>query len=307
MRLASRPATIRSGELEGRGISAGLKCLAVLGVALSRNDHATRDDPFRSNQGRTIGRGLRECSCSDAPSGTTGSLKCVTLSEPDRRNDRLEFASAASCDSTVNAVAGRSSRTDLAPGARARGQRRHPRHPVLGVKVILVGREDVIRRELDTHDSYDRSLIQTSTPASRSPWRTAPPRRCAPRRTAPFASPPGWFATESPTALSPPATPARSWPPPRWCRASSPASTGPALASVFPTLKGTPAVMVDVGANVDCDAEDAGAVRRHGRDLLARDLPHANPRVGLLSIGEEEHKGNDLTRAATPLLKDRRI
>ena len=28
-----------------------------------------------------------------------------------------------------------------------------------------------------------------------------------------------------------------------------------------------------------------------------------SPRVGLLSIGEEEHKGNDLTRAATPLLK----
>ena len=29
----------------------------------------------------------------------------------------------------------------------------------------------------------------------------------------------------------------------------------------------------------------------------------ASPRVGLLSIGEEEHKGNELTRAATPLLK----
>ena len=77
----------------------------------------------------------------------------------------------------------------------------------------------------------------------------------------------------------------------------------PALASVFPSLTGTTVVVVDVGANVDCDAEDAGAVRRHGRYLFSCDLQHPEARVGLLSIGEEEHKGNDLTRAATPLLK----
>jgi glycerol-3-phosphate acyltransferase PlsX len=40
-------------------------------------------------------------------------------------------------------------------------------------------------------------------------------------------------------------------------------------------------------------------------DVYSRVIFHIpSPRVGLLSIGEEEHKGNDLTRAATPLLKD---
>jgi phosphate acyltransferase len=77
----------------------------------------------------------------------------------------------------------------------------------------------------------------------------------------------------------------------------------PALASVFPTLKGTPAVMVDVGANVDCDPKMLSQFAVMG-DIYSRVIFHTrNPQVGLLSIGEEEHKGNDLTRAATPLLK----
>ena len=43
----------------------------------------------------------------------------------------------------------------------------------------------------------------------------------------------------------------------------------PALSGVFPTHKGTPVVVVDVGANVDCEPRDAAAVRAHGRDLFA--------------------------------------
>ncbi|MCC7176699.1 MAG: phosphate acyltransferase PlsX [Bryobacterales bacterium] len=77
----------------------------------------------------------------------------------------------------------------------------------------------------------------------------------------------------------------------------------PALASAFPTLTGRPAVMVDVGANVDCDARMLGQFAVMG-DIYARlILRTENPRVGLLSIGEEEHKGNELTRKAYSLLK----
>jgi glycerol-3-phosphate acyltransferase PlsX len=77
----------------------------------------------------------------------------------------------------------------------------------------------------------------------------------------------------------------------------------PALASAFPTLKGTPAVMIDVGANVDCSPQMLAQFAVMG-DIYARILLRkSEPRVGLLSIGEEEHKGNDLTRNATPLLK----
>lgn len=77
----------------------------------------------------------------------------------------------------------------------------------------------------------------------------------------------------------------------------------PALASAFPTLKGTPVVVVDVGANVDSSAEMLSQFAVMG-EIYSRTIFHIkSPRVGLLSIGEEEHKGNDLTRAATPLMK----
>jgi phosphate acyltransferase len=77
----------------------------------------------------------------------------------------------------------------------------------------------------------------------------------------------------------------------------------PALASVFPTVKGKPAVMLDVGANVDVSPEMLAQFAMMG-ELYSRLIFHTeNPRVGLLSIGEEDHKGNELTKAAMPLLK----
>jgi phosphate acyltransferase len=60
---------------------------------------------------------------------------------------------------------------------------------------------------------------------------------------------------------------------------------------------------VDVGANVDCQPRMLAQFAVMG-DSYSRIIFHTDrPRVGLLSIGEEEHKGNELTRAATPLLK----
>src|SRR5579864_5927582 len=77
----------------------------------------------------------------------------------------------------------------------------------------------------------------------------------------------------------------------------------PALASAFPTVKGSPVVVIDVGANVDSSPEMLAQFAVMG-EIYSRIIFHnPSPRVGLLSIGEEEHKGNDLTRAATPLIK----
>ena len=78
----------------------------------------------------------------------------------------------------------------------------------------------------------------------------------------------------------------------------------PALSGVFPTFKGTPVVVVDVGANVDCEPEMLAQFGVMGEIYSRLVLKIEQPRVGLLSIGEEEHKGNTLTREATPLLKD---
>lgn len=77
----------------------------------------------------------------------------------------------------------------------------------------------------------------------------------------------------------------------------------PALAGVFPTLRGTNAVMVDVGANVDCSPKMLAQFAIMG-EIYSRSVVHIDsPRVGILSIGEEEHKGNELTKNAMPLLK----
>ncbi len=77
----------------------------------------------------------------------------------------------------------------------------------------------------------------------------------------------------------------------------------PGLATILPTTAGTPCVFLDVGANVDCDANNLlqFAVMGH---LYAKNVLHMpDPRVGLLSIGEEESKGNALTRETLPLLR----
>jgi glycerol-3-phosphate acyltransferase PlsX len=85
----------------------------------------------------------------------------------------------------------------------------------------------------------------------------------------------------------------------------------PALAAVFPTAPGNPAMLLDVGANVDCTAQNLEQFAVMGDiyframfgDMYGKKAGAAGPRVGLLSIGEEETKGNDLTREAFQLLK----
>jgi len=77
----------------------------------------------------------------------------------------------------------------------------------------------------------------------------------------------------------------------------------PALATVLPTTTGHPCVLLDVGANVDCDPENLVQFAVMGH-MYARNVLHiAYPRVGLLSIGEEDSKGNTLTRDTLPLLR----
>jgi len=93
----------------------------------------------------------------------------------------------------------------------------------------------------------------------------------------------------------------------------------PALAAVFPTAPGTAAILLDVGANVDCKPHNLeqfavmGEIYframfggpRFGDPKFGRSGFGAGraPRVGLLSIGEEETKGNELTRESFQLLK----
>jgi glycerol-3-phosphate acyltransferase PlsX len=77
----------------------------------------------------------------------------------------------------------------------------------------------------------------------------------------------------------------------------------PAIAAVLPTQTNRPAILLDVGANVDCKPHHLLQFALMGAAYANRVLGTASPRVGLLSNGTEEGKGSELTLAATPLLR----
>ena len=77
----------------------------------------------------------------------------------------------------------------------------------------------------------------------------------------------------------------------------------PAIALIVPTLRGH-SILLDVGANADCKARHLVQFAIMG-DVYARQLMgRTSPTIGLLSIGEEESKGNELTREAFKALEE---
>ncbi|MBP1773125.1 MAG: plsX [Holophagaceae bacterium] len=81
----------------------------------------------------------------------------------------------------------------------------------------------------------------------------------------------------------------------------------PALASVLPNMKGGPTVLLDVGANVDCRAEHIAQFAVMGSVYAEEVLGLERPRVGILSVGEEDGKGTDVTKEASAMLRQMEI
>lgn len=80
----------------------------------------------------------------------------------------------------------------------------------------------------------------------------------------------------------------------------------PAIATMFPSM-GKEVLLLDMGANVDCRPKHLQQFAEMG-SLYAEHVMHVdNPRVGLLNIGEEPGKGNELVVEAYPLLKASKI
>ena len=76
----------------------------------------------------------------------------------------------------------------------------------------------------------------------------------------------------------------------------------PAIAIQLPTLKGN-AILLDAGANVDCKTSQLFQFGIMGHVFAEYILGKQNPRVGLLSIGEEDGKGNEIVKEAFQMLK----
>src|SRR4030066_622744 len=84
-------------------------------------------------------------------------------------------------------------------------------------------------------------------------------------------------------------------------------STGvdrPAIATIMPTLK-APFVLIDAGANLHCKPENLLQFGLMGSAYCSAIFGRTEPKVALLSIGEEEMKGNELTKASFKLLTKR--
>src|SRR5258708_3449940 len=78
----------------------------------------------------------------------------------------------------------------------------------------------------------------------------------------------------------------------------------PTISTVIPKENGKTGVLLDVGLNADCKAENLNQFAILGSLYAKHILGIDNPRVGLLNIGEEEGKGNILAQATYPLLKE---
>jgi glycerol-3-phosphate acyltransferase PlsX len=78
----------------------------------------------------------------------------------------------------------------------------------------------------------------------------------------------------------------------------------PTIATIIPREQGKTGLLLDVGINSDCKAENLDQFAAIGAAYAGIILGIKSPRVGLLNIGEEEGKGNLLAKEAFPLLKE---
>lgn len=190
---------------------------------------------------------------------------------------------------------------DFAPKSEVEGAIRAARS--FGVRVILVGKEDVLRRELAQHDGHGSLPIEIQHASERITMEDSAAKAVRTKRDSSIRVASRLVREGVAHGLVSGGNTGAIMATAKMVQGMVPGVDRPALASAFPTLKGTPAVMVDVGANVDCSPKMLAQFALMG-DIYSRVIFRThNPRVGLLSIGEEEHKGNELTRSATPLLK----
>jgi phosphate acyltransferase len=175
-----------------------------------------------------------------------------------------------------------------------------------GVRVFLVGPESLVRAELDRHHSASRLPIEVvhaseyitmedkveAIRAKRDSSMRVGLRLVREGRAAGFVTAGNTGAAMATAKI---------------VLGAVPGVDRPALAAVFPTAPGSAAMLLDVGANVDCKPHNLEQFAVMGdvyfRAMFGKGHGLSGPRVGLLSIGEEETKGNELTREAFQLLK----
>ncbi|MFH0886981.1 MAG: phosphate acyltransferase PlsX [bacterium] len=81
----------------------------------------------------------------------------------------------------------------------------------------------------------------------------------------------------------------------------------PAIATIFPTANEDQVLLLDMGANVDCKPKNLVQFAHMGVQYAEHVMHKVDPRVGLLSIGEEAEKGNELTIKTNEILQKEKL
>lgn len=89
----------------------------------------------------------------------------------------------------------------------------------------------------------------------------------------------------------------------RYVLKTMPGVDRPAICSILPNQKKQPTYMLDLGANVDCEAVHLHQFAIMGSALVAALENKPRPTVGLLNVGEEDIKGNDVVKRTAQLLR----
>lgn len=192
--------------------------------------------------------------------------------------------------------------SDRAPRPELEGVLLAARH--YGVKILLVGPEDQLKRELTGHPAASHASIEIVNATEVISMREKAAHAVRSKRDSTMRvglrlvrdKIAAGFVTAGHTGAAMATA--------KMMLGVLPGVDRPALAAVFPTAAGKPAILVDVGANVDCKPQNLAQFAVMGEIYCRAIFGVQKPSVGLLSIGEEEIKGNDLTRQAFALIRE---
>jgi len=189
---------------------------------------------------------------------------------------------------------------DFAPRALVDGALAAARHFDLGV--ALVGRRDAIDAELQRHPDRDRDRLRVIDAADVVSMDEAPSAALRRKPNASIRVAAAMVARGEAAALFSAGHTGATVMAAHAAFGMLAGVDRPALAATVPTPN-RPAILLDVGASVECRPQHLLQFALMG-DVYARvALGLDRPRIGLLSIGEEASKGNELTRDAHRLLK----
>src|SRR5438128_8324003 len=188
---------------------------------------------------------------------------------------------------------------DDAPGPVVDGALAAARHFDLGV--ALVGHASILERELARHADRDRSRIRTVDAADVVGMEESPAAALRRKPNASVKVATEMVARGEAAAIFSAGHTGATVMAAYGAFGMLPGVDRPALAATIPTRQ-RPAVLLDVGASVECRPQHLLQFAVMGSVYARVALGIQTPRVGLLSIGEEATKGNELTREAHRLL-----